>query len=141
MARVDDMLPKKIKFKKVDKKRPGQTAMLSISIPKNPYNSSYASAALVRTLRDMGYTKAHIHIDVDNQLIAVEPTEEREGFSIARQQHYSSGVQFSAQLGRKLKSGRYIYTPDLSDEKFLVFKKLQVPDRIKMYHRKNDAED
>lgn len=119
MKHPTDILPKKLKFTKFNKYDLQRKNTKALSIGSNIGAPTYINVNLAAYFRKHNVTAVNIMTDVENEAIAIEISNDENGFKLVPTG--KRGVSVNARLGSVLPVGRYIYMKEQSTDKVLIF--------------------
>ena len=125
MSELNDILPGKVKFKKVPKYRGRYSTAPAISVPRLSGRGAYLNRTLVEAILGSNYKKVHFHLDPENRLIAIEPTNDIDGYIISSPKGNNAGCSTTAKVTKDMPQGRYEFDEETSTKNFLVFALLE----------------
>ena len=114
------LLPQRVKFRKFEK-HSTRAETLAMSLPQNQYAPTYINAHLARYLANRDCRRVFIYTDPEEEAIALEPTTSNDGFAVVPTG--DRGRNLTAKLRKIMPCGRYVYQPDESSDKLLVFRR------------------
>lgn len=126
-----EILPPKLAFTRLEKQKGGVSGSYgfpAISLAEREDSPVYINAVLALLLATSGIKKVFVHYDQKAKAIALEPTDNVNGYTLSANRGSSA---IYARLRKVLPCGRYLYREEESTNEMLVFRLSKVGLKIR----------